>query len=243
MCGDEDRAPGSEGRASSSEHVGLEDGEATPPIGVVPPAGPVMPTAQGSATETVGQAVEPEVAANQVADALERISADLSSMSRRIDELARLGNRREELIDRLHSENQKLRAGEVAQVQAPVLRELIRSYDLAVTLAREGSPAARDLDLVRHRLLDGLEQAGVRPLEPDRGAEFDPSFHSAAQRVTTDDPGLDMTVAQTVRVGFVQDGQRVLRPADVAVHRYAAPSSAVPGESTNDLGAALDREE
>jgi molecular chaperone GrpE (heat shock protein) len=161
-----------------------------------------------------------EPAADAVAESLAGLASELSAVARRIDELVRLGDRREQLIDRLHAENQRLRAGEAAQVQAPLLRELIRTHDLIVSLSGEGSAVSSDLELVRRRLLDGLESAGARPIDPEAGAPFDAARHAAIERVETSDPELDMTIARTVRVGFVQDGERVLRPADVAVHRY-----------------------
>lgn len=173
-----------------------------------------------------------EPAPDLILDALGRLAGEIAGIGRRIDELVRLGDRREQLIDRLHAENQRLRAGEVAQVQAPVLREMIRGYDLVVSLQSSDSPANPDLDLVRRRLLDGLEQAGVRPLTLDDGAPFDAAFHSAVERVDTSQPELDMTVERTVRVGFAQDAERLLRPADVAVWRLRdhGAAEALPSE-------------
>jgi molecular chaperone GrpE (heat shock protein) len=155
------------------------------------------------------------------------LNARLVAISSRLDELVRLGEHREDLVDRLHAENQRLRAGELAQVQAPVIRELIRTYDVVVTLAAQEGPASADLELVRRRLLDGLEQSGVRSLEPEQGIDFDAARHAAAEAVTTPDPTLDMTVERTLRVGFIQDGERILRPAEVAVRRHR--QTPVPG--------------
>lgn len=179
------------------------------------------------------------------AEALAGLAAEVAAVARRMDELVRLGNRREELLDRLHSENQRLRAGETAQVQAPVLREMIRSYDLVLTLAREGSTAGPDLDLVGRRLLDGLEQSGVRSLHPEGGEAFDAECHAAVERVDTPQPDLDMTVARTVRLGFKQDGGRILRPADVAVRRYRADAGTTASavEPTSEVGGTLPGEE
>lgn len=151
---------------------------------------------------------------------LARLAGEVGAFGRRIDELTRLGERREELLDRLHAENQRLRAGEIAQVQAPLLRQIIRGYDLVVSLAADDPAARPALELVQARLLEALEQAGVLPLDPEPEAPFDSARHAAVRRVETATRELDMTVAYGVRVGFVQDGERVLRPADVAVHRH-----------------------
>jgi molecular chaperone GrpE (heat shock protein) len=185
-------------------------------------------SSNAAASEETQQALSandssPEDGAGEtVTEVLARLADETAALGRRMGELARLGEHREELLDRLHAENQRLRAGEIAQVQAPLLREIIRSYDLVVSLAGNDSTARSDLELVGHRLLDALEQAGVRPLGPEPGSPFDASRHAAVQRIDTAVPDLDMTVAHSVRAGFVQDGDRVLRPADVAVHRYRA---------------------
>jgi molecular chaperone GrpE (heat shock protein) len=178
---------------------------------------------------SAGHSVHLGGAAEALSEVVARLADDLGAFGRRIDELTRLGEHREQLLDRLHAENQRLRAGEVVQVQAPLLREIIRIYDLVVSLVRDDSPARSDLELVRHRVLDALEQAGVRPLDPEAESPFDASQHAAIKRVETASPELDMTIAHSTRVGFVQDGERVLRPAEVAVHRYRAePVSRAP---------------
>lgn len=187
-------------------------------------AAPTTPTASERAEliASSGDSSQDVGTAGALSEVLARIADELAALGRRMDELTRLGEHREQLLDRLHAENQRLRAGELAQVQAPLLREIIRSYNLVVNLARNDSAARSDLELVRHRLLDALEQAGVGPLDPEPETPFDASRHAAVQRIETASRELDMTVAHSVRVGFVQDGERVLRPADVAVHRYRA---------------------
>lgn len=162
--------------------------------------------------------------AGEGSEAIESLRDELAVLGRRVDELVRLADRREDLVDRLHADNQRLRAGEIAQVQAPILRELIRSYDVVVKLAGD-SAAAKDLEFVRRGLLDSLERAGVRLSAPEEGAPFDPGQQVAVERAETADPAADMTVARTLRPGFVQDGTRVLRPAEVAVQRYGAAAS------------------
>ncbi len=158
---------------------------------------------------------------DELAGTVARLVDEVGRVGKRVEELARLDARREELIDRLHADNQRLRAGEVAQAIAPVLRELMRSYDLVVSLQGGEAGQGSELALVRRRLLDGLEQFGVRPVDCQPGSEFQSSRHSAVQMLETTDAELDMRIARALRDGFVQDGERVLRPADVVVYRYA----------------------
>jgi molecular chaperone GrpE (heat shock protein) len=177
-----------------------------------------------------------ETAAEPVAAELAGLAVDVANVSRRIDELVRLADRREQLIDRLHADNQRLRAGELAQVRAPLLREMIRTYDLVVTLLGDGSSAGSDLELVRRRLVDGLESGGTLLVEPEAGEAFDAALHTAIERVETCERELDMTVARTVRVGFIQDGERVLRPADVVVHLYRKDAGSGPDAVDSPIG-------
>lgn len=198
-------------RADVSEHANVEE--------------PVSDVTAGSPVPEPPAAVEEEGAEEQfdaVAERLDRLEAQIAGVTRRMDELVRLGDRREDLVDRLHADNQRLRVGELAQAQAPVVRELIRTFDLVVKLAGDSDDRG-DLELVRRRLLDGLEQVGVRPLEPEPGTAFDVSHETAVERTETEDQALDMTISRTLRVGFVQDGERTLRPAEVVVRSFRSP--------------------
>ena len=181
----------------------------------------------GTARPTAGNDIEQQYAV--VALALTEIGARLESLERDVRELTRLGDRREALIDKLHEENQRLRAGEIAQAQAPIIREMIRSYDLVAEISRHD--AAPHVELVGRRLLDGLAQVGVRPVAVDRSSPFDPRQHAAVGTDGCTDPAADMTVKTVVRAGFVQDGERVIRPADVRLWRYTGAPSYDRGQS------------
>jgi molecular chaperone GrpE (heat shock protein) len=155
---------------------------------------------------------------SSLASELEAVRDVLASHSQRLDELVRIGGQREDLIDRLHEENQRLRAGEVVLVQAPPIRELIRTYDLVLQLLAESGN--EDLDLVRRRLMDAFEQVGVRIVEPADGEAFDHDHHLAVDTMPTALEEEHMTVVTTGRPGFVRIGGEVVRPADVRVRRY-----------------------
>lgn len=184
------------------------------------------PSPEGGAAAAGAEEADRSVVVEQLVG----FRAQLQAIEAKVSEVARLGDRREALIDRLHEENQRLRVGELAQAQSPVIRELIRTYDLVVTLAAEESPGRRELELVLRRLLDGLEQFGVRLLDVAADTSFDSALHVGVASAPTPGRDLDMTVERTVRVGFVQDGERVLRPADVEVRRY---QTSAPGESSH----------
>lgn len=158
-----------------------------------------------------------------VADAIDRLG-------RQVEELARLGGRDRDHVDRLHQENQRLRQGELGQALAPVLRDLIRLADQLVELDRSSSdPGRSDAALAQRQVVEILSRAGVDPFVVEVGEAFDARRHQGIGRQVTDDPVLDGTVAVVRRVGYRTGDGGVLRPAEVEVHRHVA-ASPPPGE-------------
>jgi molecular chaperone GrpE len=113
-----------------------------------------------------------------------------------------------------------------------VTPELRESADSAVKALIEG------VELTERELLRVLEKHGVKKLEP-LGAKFDPNLHQAMYEVP--DPSVPSgTVAQVMQAGYTI-GERVLRPAMVAVAKggpkaAAAPANDNAGEQTTDDG-------
>ena len=110
-----------------------------------------------------------------------------------------------------------------------VTPELRESADTAVKALIEG------VELTERELLKVLEKHGVKKLEP-LGNKFDPNLHQAMYEVP--DPSVPAgTVAQVVQAGYTI-GDRVLRPALVAVAKggakAAAPANDNAGEQTTD---------
>jgi molecular chaperone GrpE len=111
-----------------------------------------------------------------------------------------------------------------------VTPELRESADTAVKALIEG------VELTERELLKVLEKHGVKKLEP-LGGKFDPNLHQAMYEVP--DPSVPAgTVAQVVQAGYTI-GDRVLRPALVAVAKGGAKPAAAPandnaGEQMSD---------
>jgi len=99
--------------------------------------------------------------------------------------------------------------------------ELREAADAKVKALIEG------VELTERELLKSLEKNGVKKFSPE-GEKFDPNVHQAMYEVPTSDlpPG---QVAQVIQAGYMI-GERVLRPAMVAVSK-AAPK---PAASAND---------
>jgi molecular chaperone GrpE len=95
--------------------------------------------------------------------------------------------------------------------------ELRESADAKVKALIEG------VELTERELLKTLEKNGVKKFSP-QGEKFDPNVHQAMYEVPTSDlpPG---QVADVIQAGYMI-GERVLRPALVAVSKGAQKTSA-----------------
>jgi molecular chaperone GrpE len=95
--------------------------------------------------------------------------------------------------------------------------ELRQSTDANVKAMIEG------VELTERELLKALEKNGVKKFSP-QGEKFDPNFHQAMYEV--EDPNsAPGTVAQVIQAGY-KLGERVLRPALVAVSKASKTPSA-----------------
>jgi molecular chaperone GrpE len=91
------------------------------------------------------------------------------------------------------------------------------------------------IELTERELAKVLEKHGVRKFEPV-GEKFDPNLHQAMFEMP--DPSLPAgTVAQVVQPGYMI-GERVLRPALVAVAKGGPKASAVEPAANDNVGAA-----
>lgn len=87
------------------------------------------------------------------------------------------------------------------------------------------------LEMTEQELVTAFEKNGIRRIEPQRGARFDPNFHQAVAEIpSSDQPG--GTVVHLTQTGYLLD-DRVLRPAMVTVAR-AQPGGQTPGSGEVD---------
>ena len=126
------------------------------------------------------------------------------------------------------------------------LLEAADNLSRALDAAPRGSddPAVKNLvlgiEMTEKALQNAFERNGLKKLEPDRGAKFDPHMHQAVMEQPGDDipPG---TVVAVLQPGYELFG-RVVRPAMVAVTpkaaakpeaaaAYSAPETDGPGGS------------
>lgn len=209
-------------------------------LGPTPEAPSTEPAAEQPTPEPAVEAPAPQEPAPDLAallgSAMAHMDERFATLDVRVAEVARLGARDRDLVDRLHAENQTLRAGELHQAQAPLLRDLIRLHDDLERL-EAASEDGEDLALVRGQLVAVLARAGADRFSPGEGDAFDAAQHQGRGAVPTEDAARDKRVARLVRSGFRREG-RVIRPAEVEVFTLVVMAQDAPAAA----GGQIDRE-
>lgn len=183
--------------------------------------GELEPSSPVSSPAQVPDPVEPEGPERGAEEEFrDNVEAALGRLDSKLAESQRLLDRQTELTERLHAENQSLRAGELREAQLPFVRDLIRLCDDLERMLAVASESAADLTMVRESLIDVLARNGVQRFGPEQGEPFDPQLHTAAGTDPTDREELDRAVAEVVRGGYRWDSGEVIRAAEVRAYRF-----------------------
>ncbi|MBB6474704.1 nucleotide exchange factor GrpE [Sphaerisporangium rubeum] len=207
-----------------------------PPSGGAPPSG----RDTGPDEDAAPAAAEPYDTVKELTGRIEELVRQVAALTETARREHERAAHREQVIDRLHGENQQLRHGLLQEALAPVRAGLFRLHD---TLSRESArwqgadPPAAELagpllaaaaDEVAEVLgRAGAERAGVRPGDP-----YDAALHRPVRTVAVE-AGADGTVAEVLTEAFTA-GERVLRKAAVAVGRATQESGGEPAEESRD---------
>lgn len=146
------------------------------------------------------------------------IATAVAGLATSVAEITRLGQRHADHVDELHSDNQRLRSGEISLAVAPLHRDLIRLHDEVQSLEDTAGEGAADLALVRARVTDVLGRWGIIRHVPEIGDPFDSKVHQGVGRIDSND-GPDGSVARVRRAGFAHEDGRSIRVAEVEVFR------------------------
>ena len=154
------------------------------------------------------------------------LEAAVTALAHRYDSESARAEARERVIERQHSDIERLRTDERFGVLQPVLVDLCA---LRNDLLRQATKMPPDQSVERMATLlvsfaasveDTLLRYGVEPQPRAVGVPFAPRQQRVARVVDTDDPQRDGTVAEIVQDGYAEvDGGRVVVPTRVAVHR------------------------
>lgn len=187
--------------------------------------------------------------------ALSLVPDPVAALARSVGELAdqvrayhARAQARERVIDQLHAEVERLRAGEQGLLLRPIVTDLQRlRTDLlhqATTLSPEidQKQAATLLESFALSVELTLERGGSLPLRPSVGAQFSAREHRAVKLVAASCPEEDGTVALVVADGYLDTStDRVTVPARVHVRRWTSRDE--PQLITPAVGAGPNRNE
>lgn len=155
---------------------------------------------------------------------VDRATTAIQAMYERLECLNAANEQRSRLTERFFEET----------VLEPLVRRVFQLIDLLGgadaenTDGEAGASGADVLAATRAELLSLLSGYGVEPVYEEPGCRMDAKLMCPVRTKYTADPRLDLTVAESLRVGF-RRGDRVLRPQSVVVFRWA-PSSTRIGE-------------
>lgn len=159
------------------------------------------------------------------------VLAGLAAIDERLGQFHERARHRESVIDRLHAENQELRAGERRSLLDPVITDVIRLHDQlereAAGLSQRGEEKVGALlsSLADDALLT-LERMGVERFTAEAGDRFRPEIHRPLSAIDDPDPARGNTIARVVTQGF-RDAQsgRVRRKVQAHFYRHVDGST------------------
>jgi len=142
------------------------------------------------------------------------------------------------------AENQRKRIRQQAEESARIQREsllrdllsIIDNLERAVAAARDGGngkPIVEGVEMVLRSMVDFLRSHGVTQVNAV-GQPFDPLLHEAMDQVESTEHQPNTVVDEFVR-GY-QIGERLLRPARVAVSKLPAPAGGSAGSGSRSGG-------
>lgn len=179
---------------------------------------------QGQGQATGGAAAQP---ADRALDVLAELGTSLTELTSQVAREHDRAQARESVIDRLHSEVERLRVGEVRSLLRPAVADLRRLRDDLTVQARSvpdgmtrGEVAAL-LESYADSVALILERCGVLCVRPvAKEAKFDAHGQQVVGVVSTDQPDLDGIVADVITDGYAEAGTgQLVAPAKVTVYK------------------------
>ena len=144
---------------------------------------------------------------------------------------------REAVIDRLHAEVERLRAGEVRALLRPTVTDLRQLREDLLTQARSVPEAITrgEATMLLESYADSveliLERCGIVAVRPTPDSKFDPRQHQVSDVAETGDRDLDGLVAGIVSDGYAEaDSGRPVAPARVIVYRHVGGGASLEGD-------------
>jgi molecular chaperone GrpE (heat shock protein) len=192
----------------------------------------VAEQAEAPASREVGGFAPEPGHADAAGDPMAGIAASVRELADSAERYHARAEQRENVIEHLRTEVERLRRGERRGLLRPLLAEICR---LRNDLLRQAGELPEDFDTERAALLLrsyaesvelALENSGVVTFAPDRGDNFDPRMHRRIGAEPTGVPAYTGRIAQVRRDGYLDvDANSPIAPAEVVVFAAIAPES------------------
>ncbi|MGI8310505.1 nucleotide exchange factor GrpE [Saccharopolyspora hattusasensis] len=220
--------PAEPGDDHADSAVEPETGEQPEETGEQPEETGEQPEETGEQPEETGEPL-PDAPPDPVAQLAEAVAA----LTEQVREHHERAAAREGVIDKLHAEVERLRAGEQNLVLRPITKDL---QNLRKDLLHQARLLPAEIgrqqvvNLLESFALSAeqaLERCGSAPIRPEIGAEFAPREHRAIKVLPADDPAQHERIAVVVSDGYLDTTtDRVTVPARVHVYRWSAETVA-----------------
>ena len=147
------------------------------------------------------------------------ISSTLTALENNTDQIRLISERIVEKVDETTTEFIDRHVVEPLFKHVGMLYNAAR--DMVNTAAEENGKAVAESLLEHAQTLTA--SVGMRLIEPDVGAEFNPREHRITETAPTADKSIDRKIAATYRAGFGRNG-RVIQDAIVKLYEYQKPT-------------------
>lgn len=165
---------------------------------------------------------------------LEDITNQLSVLRKEFQVKIKTDAHKDKIIDNLHEELQQYKSNHLKKYFLPTIMDIIQFIDgmrkithyLTLHQLDDNTPqqATKLINLLKsipEDLEDICCRQGIRPFKCTDNT-FDPSRQRILKKLDTPDRAKDKTVAESLRPGYVWDGE-VIRPEMVSVYIYRTP--------------------
>jgi molecular chaperone GrpE len=172
-------------------------------------------------------------------DVLEEEKAPINNVVLRLDSIKQLteniafqlehNKRKEELIDKLHAENQGYKNGMYQKLVMPFVNEniflidnytkLCKGYEGKDTSEIDVNKLLRQLGDIVEDLENTLYKNGIEAYESEVGAEVDFAKQKIVKTVLTNEQEKDKTVCESLKKGFVLD-EKIIRQEQISCYKY-----------------------
>jgi molecular chaperone GrpE len=176
---------------------------------------------------------------------LDEISSQLAKLRKDFQFKIRNDAQKDKVIDNLHQELQQYKSNHLKKYLLPTIMDIIQFVDglrkliKYMTLHRPEEDDSQQLakltkllKSIPSDLEDICSRQGISPFRCSSSA-FNPGRQRILKKLPTADEEKDKTVAESLRPGYVWDGE-VIRPEVVSVYIYQAPTDEREAENSDE---------